>query len=148
MKTDATTLAAFQEFCRRMASRLQVWGYECWNEPNLHLTLYPQSTAERQGLRRPRVSSRCCSSSRSGIACAAIHSSRAHGRRARRLGAIRRRLPLASRRMMTSPQRFAGQIKAHSVSSLFDAYSHHPYTPGASSQELARGAAARRPRPP
>ena len=56
MKTDSTTLSAFQEFCRAMALRWQgVWGYECWNEPNLHFTLYPQSTPSGQGLRRPRL---------------------------------------------------------------------------------------------
>ena len=48
--------------------------------------------------------------------------------------------PLSSRRMMTSPQRFAKQIKAAGISSLFDAYSHHPYTPGASAKNWPEAA--------
>ncbi len=33
--------------------------------------------------------------------------------------------------MMTSPQRFARVIKSLGASAFFDAYAHHPYTPGA-----------------
>ncbi len=131
MKTDATTLAAFQEFCRRMASRLRVWGFECWNEPNLHLTLYPQSTAGDKAFGAHvyiKMLRRFSAGTRAGDPLA---KRLAGGTAPRGYSAS---APLASRRMMTSPQRFAAQIKAHRVSSLFDAYSHHPYTPGASSK--------------
>ncbi len=132
MKTNTATLAAFQRFTRYVAHEFRaydVWGYECWNEPNLHLTLYPQSTAKDKNygahvyVKMLRRFSRGISSGDPG---------------ARRLaGATAPRGYSASsslrlRRMMTSPQRFARTIKAARVEKLFDAYSHHPYTPGAS----------------
>ena len=132
MKTNTATLAAFQRFIRYVAHEFRaydVWGYECWNEPNLHLTLYPQSTAKDKNygahvyIKMLRRFSR-------GI--------RSGDRTAKRLaGATAPRGYSASsslrlRRMMTSPQRFAQAIRAARVQKYFDAYSHHPYTPGAS----------------
>ena len=129
MKTDVATLAAFQEFCRKMASRFHAWGYECWNEPNLHLTLYPQSTAKDKDF-GAHVYIKMLRKFSAGIHAGDPQAVRMAGGTAPRGFAAS--APLARRAMMTSPQRFARQIKAHGVSSLFDAYSHHPYTPGAS----------------
>ena len=41
-----TALDDFRAFCRQTAERFKerVYAYECWNEPNLWLFLYPQKT--------------------------------------------------------------------------------------------------------
>lgn len=131
MKTDSATLGAFQAFCREMATRFQVWGFECWNEPNLQMTLYPQSTAADRDygahvylkmLRRFSVGVR--QGDRDTVRLAGGTSPRGYAASA----------PLSTRRMMTSPQRFAKVIQAAKVGSLFDGYSHHPYTPGGAAQ--------------
>jgi len=43
----AANLSYFSAFCRAVATQFrgQVYAYECWNEPNLYLSLYPQATS-------------------------------------------------------------------------------------------------------
>jgi hypothetical protein len=132
MKTNTATLAAFQRFTRYVAhefSAYDVWGYECWNEPNLHLTLYPQSTAKDKNY-GAHVYIKMLKRFSRGISSGDRTAKRLAGATAPRGYAASSSLRL--RRMMTSPQRFAQTIKAARVEKYFDAYSHHPYTPGAS----------------
>jgi hypothetical protein len=133
MKTDAATLAGFRRFCKHIAGmyRGKVFGYECWNEPNLHLTLYPQATAKDRyyGAHEYIKMLRAFSPGIHAGDPAAVRIAGATAPRGKTPA-----YPLSGRRMMTSPQLFAAQIKAARVSSLFDAYSHHPYTPAASPQ--------------
>jgi hypothetical protein len=130
MKTDRTTLSAFREFCRAMAVRWQgVWGYECWNEPNLHFTLYPQSMPSDRDF-GAHVYVKMLKEFSVGIRQGDPQAKRLAGGTAPR--GYKATEPLSLRRMMTSPQRFAAAIKAAKVTSYFDGYSHHAYTPGAS----------------
>jgi hypothetical protein len=148
MKTDAVTLDAFQAFIAHIATAFPgVWGYEVWNEPNLQITLYPQATAEDANygtvddpnygvdvyvdmLRRVSAAVRQNAPAAQVIAGAtASRGSRATD-------------PLIDREKMTSPQQFASQLKAAGVSDLFDAYSHHPYTPGATAHPWPEAAPA------
>ncbi len=131
MKTNTATLAAYQRFNRYVAHEFSayVWGYECWNEPNLHLTLYPQSTAKDKNFGAHvyvkmlrRFSAGISSGDRTAVRLAGATAPRGYSASS----------SLRLRRMMTSPQRFAQAIKAARVEKYFDAYSHHPYTPGAS----------------
>ena len=122
-----------------VASRYQgnVWGYECWNEPNLHLTLYPQSTATDMNY-GAHVYIKMLKRFAAGIGVGDPAARIIAGGTAPR--GYKSTAPLSSRRMMTSPQRFAKQIKAAGIGSLFDAYSHHPYTPGASAKNWPEAA--------
>jgi hypothetical protein len=138
MQTDATTLAAFQAFVAHVVNENPgVWGYEVWNEPNLQLTLYPQATPQDayfgvqvyiKMLRQVSTAVRDNAVDAQVIAGATSSRGAAAGD------------PLSDREKMTSPQRFAAQIKAAGVSSLFDAYSHHPYTPGGTAKNWPEAA--------
>jgi hypothetical protein len=106
----------------RYAGRID--ALECWNEPNLWGYLYPQRVAGDEyfavrvylgmlkaftrGVRRaPRGSGVCI------IAGATA--------------------PVGlDDKLRTSPQRWARFLKAQGAGAYFDAYSHHPYTPGGS----------------
>jgi hypothetical protein len=126
-------LADFQTFCHDLARQLEgkVYAYECWNEPNLYLSLYPQKTKQDKSfaahlyvkmLRRFSAGIRAGAHSRATDATAPFVVA----------GATAPRGSNSPDAYSTSPQRFAAVIKAAKVTSLFDAYSHHPYTPGAS----------------
>jgi hypothetical protein len=129
MKTDATTLAAWGEFVRQMAVRWQgqVWGYECWNEPNLHWTIYPQATATVPDF-SARVYVKMLKAFSAGLRAGDPLARRLAGATAPR--GFRASDPLSARRGMTSPQRFAQMIKALGALRYFDGYTHHGYTPG------------------
>ena len=45
---STTYLPAFRAFCQAIATQFQgqVYAYESWNEPNLYLDLFPQSTPQ------------------------------------------------------------------------------------------------------
>jgi len=119
------SLDAFQAFCRDVAVQLsgQVYAYECWNEPNLALFLFPQTTAQSKNFAADlyvKMLRHFSAGIRSGDAGAlrVAGATAPHGYNT-----------IAS----TSPQRFAARIKATAGAALlFDAYSHHPYMPGAS----------------
>ena len=129
MMTDATTLAAWTDFVRQMATRWngKVWGYECWNEPNLHWTLYPQATSSVKDF-AARVYVKMLKAFSTGLRAGDPAAQRLAGATAPRgYGASD---PLSLRKMMTSPQLFAKQIKALGATRYFDGYTHHGYTPG------------------
>lgn len=129
MKTNAATLTDFQDFCAHIAAQFQgkVWGYECWNEPNLQLTLYPQATADDPNF-GAHVYIDMLRAFSTGIRQSDFVAKRIAGATAP--WGTKASDPLVSRRFTTSPQRFAAQIKAAHVDPLFDGYSHHPYTLG------------------
>ncbi len=127
MLGSAQNLSYFQDFCQAFAAQFagQVYAYECWNEPNLWLFLKPQKTAGDKNF-AAHLYVKMLRSFSAGIRAGDQLALRVAGATA----------PTGSDRPSvynTSPQRFAAVIKAaKDWSSLFDAYSHHPYTPGAS----------------
>jgi len=123
---STTYLPAFREFCQAIAIQFhgQVYAYEVWNEPNLYLDLFPQSTPQDKDFGAHlyvKMLKRCSAGIRAGDPAALVVA-----------GGTAPRGSFGHSEYATPPQRFAAVIKAASVSSLFDAYSHHPYTPGAS----------------
>lgn len=124
---SAANLGDFKNFCQAVATQFQsqVYAYECWNEPNLSLFLYPQVTAhdKNYGAHLYIKMLRSCSAGiRAGDPKGALVVA----------GTTSPRGSATPNALSTSPQRFAVVIKAAKVGSLFDAYSHHPYMPGAS----------------
>ncbi len=105
---------------RRYRGRVQ--ALECWNEPNLWCSLYPQRVAgdayfgARIYLRMLRAFHAGVHRARTGVRVVA--------------GAT---APVGLNDVMrTSPQRFARFLRRSHASRYFDVYSHHPYTPGGS----------------
>ena len=142
MKTDKATLDAFQEFCRAMAERWQgVWGYECWNEPNLHLTLYPQSTSTDKDF-GAHVYLKMLRRFSAGVHEGDPAAQRLAGGTAPRGYKATDRL--SSRRMMTSPQRFARGDQGGQAERLraLRWVLPPPVHPRLGGQEMAGGAAA------
>jgi hypothetical protein len=132
MKSTVENLLYFKDFCEAFAAQFQgqVYAYECWNEPNLWLTLQPQKTPNDKNF-AAHLYVKMLRSFSAGIR--AGDPSDAGQPPFRVAGAT---APTGNDRpsvVNTSPQRFAAVIKAaKDWSSLFDVYSHHPYTPGAS----------------
>src|SRR5450830_1163178 len=131
---SSTYLPKFREFCKTIATQFhgQVYAYECWNEPNLYLYLFPQSTPQDKNFGAHlyvKMLSRCSAGIRAGDPAALVVADGTAPRGS-----------FTSHMYATPPQRFAAVIKAAGVSSLFDAYSHHPYTPGASRRQWPEAA--------
>jgi hypothetical protein len=126
-------LSAFRAFCQAIAAQFQgqVYAYECWNEPNLYLSLFPQQT-KHDILFGAHLYVRMLRSFSAGIRAGDPGSAGAP-RPLVIAGATSPRGSANRNTFETSPQRFAAVIKAtKGWASLFDAYSHHPYMPGAS----------------
>jgi hypothetical protein len=118
-------LGDFQAFASKLATTFgnDVTGYECWNEPNLWLLIYPQRTPSDAafGVRRYAAMLTAFSEGvRAGDPHALVIA-----------GATGPTGP--NDRLRTCPQRFARLLKTMVDSSVFDAYSHHPYTIGGTS---------------
>jgi Cellulase (glycosyl hydrolase family 5) len=105
---------------RRYATSVQ--ALECWNEPNLWKFLYPQQTAgdadfaARTYLRMLQTFSAGVRRAHTGVLVVA-GSTASFG---------------TNDTVGTSPARFAGFLARHGAGRLFDVYSLHAYTPGAS----------------
>ena len=118
-------LADFQGLATKLATTFgsDVLGYECRNEPNAWFSLYPQRTSSDAdfGVRR----------------YAAMLTAFSKGIRAGDPDALVIAGATAPTGMNndlgTSPKRFASVLKSLVSSSVFDAYSHHPYTVGGTS---------------
>ena len=118
----ASHLVDFQAFATKLATTFggDVLGYECRNEPNEWFSLYPQRTASdpEYGVRR----------------YAAMLTAFSKGIRAgdpQALVIAGSTAPVGQNNDLgTSPQRFASELKSLVSPSVFDAYSHHPYTIG------------------
>jgi hypothetical protein len=119
---SAQALPAFSDLAERLARRYagKVQAIEVWNEPNLWMFLYPQRTASdplygvhtylhmlkafHKGVARVRTSMRVVAGATGPVGLNDVY--------------------------RTSPQRFARALKRAGAARYFDAYSHHPYTPG------------------
>ncbi len=124
-------LADLQTLASKIAGAFagNVLGYECRNEPNLWTSLYPQRTPSDAAFaaRRYVAMLKAFSSGvRVGDPAALVI--------AGATGPIGR-----NNRLQTSPQRFARLVKAMASSSVYDAYSHHPYAVGGSTDITPEG---------
>ncbi|MFA4966272.1 MAG: cellulase family glycosylhydrolase [Thermoleophilia bacterium] len=100
----------------------RVRAMEVWNEPNLWTFLYPQRTADDPYF-GARTYLRMLKSFSAGVRRGDPDVLVVAGATA----------PVGlNDRYRTSPQRFASFLKSHGAAAYFDAYSHHPYTPGGS----------------
>jgi len=128
-------LPDFKKFCQDVAAQFQgqVYAYECWNEPNLGQCLFPQATPHNKNFAAD-LYFKMLGSFSTGIRLGDADALRVAGATA----------PLGSDHpgniSSTSPQRFAARIKGKGAASLFDAYSHHPYMPGASRRQWPEAA--------
>jgi len=115
-------LGDFQAFATKLATTFggDVTGFECRNEPNLWTSLYPQRTPSDAAFGVRRYAAMLTAFSK-GVRAGDSNALVVAGATA----------PAGQNTMLsTSPQRFAGQLKTMVESSVFDAYSHHPYTVG------------------
>ena len=119
---SAQALPAFSDFAEHLARRYagKVRAVEVWNEPNLWMFLYPQRTAS-DPLYGVHAYLRMLKAFHKGVA--RVHT----GMRvvAGTTGPVG-----LNDVYRTSPQRFARALKSAGAARYFDAYSHHPYTPG------------------
>lgn len=98
----------------------RVFGYECWNEPNLWPYIYPQKIHPWDNF-AAQLYAKMVPAFSVGIRAADPKAKVIAGATA----------PIGDfDRFRTSPQRFAEVLKTSGDASYFDAYSHHPYMPG------------------
>ncbi len=120
---DPVVRQAFRDFGKFLASHFagRVRHFEVWNEPNLGSCIYPQIV---NGVAvGPRVYYRMLKAFAAGAREGAADTVVIAGATA----------PRGSNNVhSSSPQYFARYFKAHVGGSWYDAYSHHPYTPGGS----------------
>jgi Cellulase (glycosyl hydrolase family 5) len=121
----ASYLPDFQAFATKLATTFgsDVLGYECRNEPNEWFSLYPQRTSADANFGVRRYAAMLTAFSK-GI--------RAGDPDALVIAGSNSPVGL-NNDLGTSPQRFATQLKSMVSLSVFDAYSHHPYTTGGTS---------------
>ena len=121
----ASHLADFQAFATKLSTTFagNVLGYECRNEPNEWFSLYPQRTSSDAAFGVRRYADMLTAFSK-GI--------RAGDPDALVIAGSNSPVGL-NNDLGTSPQRFATKLKSMVSSSVFDAYSHHPYTTGGTS---------------
>jgi hypothetical protein len=120
-------LGDFRDFSEHMAALFvgRVQAYEAWNEPNLHLFLYPQRTATDRNF-GPHLYVKMLRSFWAGINAGDPGPGGA-------LVVAGGTSPRGDdNKYETNPIRFAKVLKAKGAAAYFDAYSHHPYMPGAS----------------
>jgi hypothetical protein len=108
----------------RYAEDGKVKYFECWNEPNQGLYLYPQTpaSAKNGGARTYLTMLKAWyagvkQGSRDAVVIAGATAPRGKGDR-----------------VSTPPQAFARYLKNNGALLYMDAYSHHPYTPGGSTR--------------
>ena len=129
MKT--TYLPDFHDLAYHLAKVLKgrVFGYECWNEPNLWPYIYPQKIHPWDNY-AAQLYAKMLPPFYFGIKGADPQAKVIAGATA----------PIGDfDRFRTSPQRFAQVLKSSGADHYFDAYSHHPYMPG-DSRDLSPGA--------
>jgi hypothetical protein len=117
-----TVMAEFQQFAEFLAGHFRQWGvrhFEVWNEPNLSSGIYPQVVGKTAV--GPAAYIRMLKAFYKG----------AHAENPRAVviaGATSRFGSPGTNESSTSPQWFAGYLKAQGATKWFNAYSHHPYT--------------------
>lgn len=120
---NAAVRAQFARFGQFLASRFagQVRLFECWNEPNLGSGIFPQRRGKKDI--GPSVYFKMLKAFYVGV-------KRGSSRAIVIAGATAPRG--ANNQYSTSPQRFARYLRSQRATKWFNAYSHHPYTPGGS----------------
>jgi hypothetical protein len=118
-------LADLQAFASKLATTFgsDVFGYECRNEPNGWWGIYPQRTSSDAefGVRRYAAMLTAFSAGIRAVDPSALVIAGGTA-------------PFGNNTVLeTSPQRFARELKTLVNPSVFDAYSHHPYTIGGTS---------------
>lgn len=114
----------FGDFARDIAARFagDVFAYECWNEPNLWTFLYPQTRTGDDDFAVTRYA-QLLDAFYAGVKATDADAVVIGGATA----------PIGTNdKYRTSPQRFARLLKNLGGASDMDAYSHHPYVPGGS----------------
>jgi hypothetical protein len=125
----------FGAFARYLAGRFAVkfpgtvFAYECWNEPNLWVWLFPQERSPGDDFAVKRYQ-KMLKAFYAGIKAGDPTAQVIAGATAP-IGQ-NKRFPPGTPYNRTTPQRFARALKALGGAAYFDAYSHHPYTPGGS----------------
>lgn len=120
MRDDA--LDDFGATAAMLAARYRglVTAYECWNEPNLWPYLYPQRTADDEHF-AARIYLKYLKAFSAGVKRGDAAALVVAGATA----------PIGlNDKYRTSPQTFARFLRDAGAARYFDAYSHHPYTPG------------------
>jgi polysaccharide biosynthesis protein PslG len=114
----------FRAFAAHIATLLKgkVFAYECWNEPNLFAHFFPQQ-AKGDGLFAAHTYAKYLKQFAAGIREADPDAEIVAGATAP---------GMSNDTYYTSPQRFAQALKDRGAAGDFDAYSHHPYTVGGS----------------
>ena len=128
---SAVAMTAFHDLGTFLAGRygqaqFGVHHFECWNEPNLGLFLYPQRTAgsPRRGM---LVYLAMLKEFSTGVRASGVPGTVVIAGATAPTG-----VNLAGNTYSSTPQSFALYLKAQAAGKYFDAYSHHPYTPGGS----------------
>jgi hypothetical protein len=117
---DPAVASAFTGAAAYLASEFHsdVGYFECWNEPNLFTNLYPQN--KPYGVRAYLKMLK------------AFHKGIKQGNPSAWVIAGATAPRGNNSKAATAPQTFAAYLRDHGASAYFDAYSHHPYTPGGS----------------
>lgn len=121
---DSSKVDDFGAFAKYLSTRLagKVFAYECWNEPNLWPFLFPQRTSGDSHFAITRYF-QLLKAMHKGVKAGDPQALVIAGATA----------PIGgSDRYRTTPQHFARTLKTLGAGAYFDAYSHHPYTPGGS----------------
>jgi hypothetical protein len=121
---DLDHIPDFQAFMSRLTQRLgaHVNRWECWNEPNLWPYIWPQTTADDPYFAVRRYVAMLKAFNR-GVKAVDPDDLVVAGSTG----------PVGNNDVYrTSPQRWASTMKVMGAADHFDIYSHHPYTPGGS----------------
>ena len=109
----------------------KVFAYECWNEPNLWLFMYPQQkkVGDDFAIERYALLLRACHDAVDGVdgVGGADPAALVIGGTTAPIGEADATVPSPYR---TRPAYWAMRMKALGLAEFFDAYSHHPYIPG------------------
>ncbi len=119
---NRANLPAFQAFAAHAATYFgtDVAAWQCWNEPNMWVYMYPQRTTT-DSIYAVRLYKDMLKRFHDGIKTGNPSALVVAGATA----------PFGPNdKMRTSPQRWANQIRAFKLGSYFDVYSHHPYMIG------------------
>ena len=125
----------FGAFAQYLAGRFAgtfpgtVFAYECWNEPNLWVWLFPQERSPGDNFAVKRYE-KMLKAFYTGIKAGDPAAQVIAGATAP-IGQ-NKRYPPGTPYNRTTPQHFARALKKLGGGPYFDAYSHHPYTPGGS----------------
>jgi hypothetical protein len=122
---DPSAMDDFQAFMTHLVTLLQgqVFGYECWDEPNLWPYIYPQTTNSDPYFAEHKYET-MLKRFKAGVRAVDSDAILIGGSTAPGGGTIDRT------RYKTSPQVFAEKLKSDGAGAYFDAFSHHPYVLG------------------